>query len=79
MANITLTVPGDVLRAAKIRAAEKGTSVSALVRDFLTALTEPDAEFSRLEQLQDSVVRELDSFSAAGRMSRDDVHDRALP
>lgn len=49
MANITLTVPESVLRTARIRAAEQGTSVSAMVRDFLLSVAEPDVEFRRLD------------------------------
>lgn len=78
MPNITLVVPSDVLRVARIRAAEQGTSVSAMVREFLLSVAEPDAEFRRLEQLQHSVVAELAGFSAADRLVREDVHDRAL-
>lgn len=78
MPNITLTVPSDVLRAARIRAAEQGTSVSALVREFLVSVAEPDAEFRRLEKLQHSLVDQLTAFKAADRVEREDIHDRAL-
>ena len=37
MKNITVTVPDDVYRTARIRAAERGTSVSALVGEYLGA------------------------------------------
>lgn len=80
MPNITVTVDDEVYRSARVHAAEAGTSVSALVRDYLTSLTEPDAEFARLEQLQTETItraRTTGSFSAANRLSRDDVHDRA--
>jgi len=35
VANITVSVPDDVYRAARIRAAEQGSSVSALVAEYL--------------------------------------------
>jgi plasmid stability protein len=47
--NITVTVPDDVDRNARIRAAERGTSVSALVGEDLRSLSGQEAEFSRLE------------------------------
>jgi plasmid stability protein len=78
MSNITLTVPDDVLRVAKIRAAERGTSVSAMVRDYLISVGRQDGEFQRLERLQHSVIAEITSFRAADRVSRDELHDRAL-
>jgi plasmid stability protein len=36
--NITVTVPDDVYRNARIRAAELGVSVSALVGEYLRSL-----------------------------------------
>jgi plasmid stability protein len=38
MKNITVTVPDEIYRRARIRAARKGTSVSALVRRFLESM-----------------------------------------
>ena len=48
MKNITVTVPDDVYREARVRAAERGSSVSALVGDFLRSLSDRDREFARL-------------------------------
>jgi plasmid stability protein len=74
--NITVSVPDDVYRRARIRAAERGTSVSALVRDHLQKMTSAETEFERLKQLQDEVIDSIHDFSAADRLSRDEVHDR---
>jgi hypothetical protein len=38
MTNLTLTVDEEILRRARIRALEMGTSVNALVRDYLGRL-----------------------------------------
>jgi len=38
MTNLTLTVDEDILRLARIRALEQGTSVNALVREYLGQL-----------------------------------------
>jgi len=35
-----------------------------------------DSEFERLKRLQDQVIDSIREFSAADRMSRDEVHDR---
>ncbi|MBK8447330.1 MAG: hypothetical protein IPL41_11800 [Micropruina sp.] len=78
MKNVTVTVPADVYRQARIRAAESGTSVSALVANYLRSLSEPDAEFRRLADLQNRVIAEIHSFSASNHLDREAVHERAV-
>lgn len=78
MKNITVAVPDEVYREARIRAAEQGSSVSALVADYLRSLGEGDAEFSRLEAQQRRVQREITHFRAGDRLDRDELHERAL-
>lgn len=76
--NITVSLPSDVYRRARIRAAEENTSVSALVREFLTGLGTAETDFERRRRLQDEVLSALPRFSARDRLTRDEVHDRAL-
>jgi plasmid stability protein len=76
--NITVSVADDVYRAARIRAAELGKSLSALVAEFLNSLSERETEFARLEAKQRRVQGEISNFRARDRLSRDDVHDRAV-
>jgi plasmid stability protein len=76
--NITVSVSDDVYRRARIRAAELGKSVSALVSEFLNSLSEREAEFARLEEKQRRVQSEVGRFRARDRLSRDEVHDRAV-
>lgn len=78
MKNITVTVPDDVYRVARVRAAEQGSSVSALVRDFLGSLADRDAEFARLEAQQRSVQQRIGRFRAGDRLGRDELHERAI-
>ena len=78
MKNITVSVPDHVYRDARIRAAERGGSVSAMVAEFLTSLSRGDAEFARLEAQQRRVQDEIARFSAGDRLERDEVHRRAL-
>jgi plasmid stability protein len=78
MKNITVTVPDDVYRTARIRAAERGTSVSALVGEYLRSLSGRGAEFSRLGAQQQQVQREIERFRARDRLDRDRLHDRAV-
>lgn len=76
MKNITVSVPDEVYRRARIQAAERGTSVSALVRDHLEKVTSAETKFEQLKRLQDEVIDSIHSFSAADRLSRDEIHDR---
>ncbi len=78
MKNITVSVPDDVYRDARIRAAERGSSVSALVAEYLRSLSERETEFSRLETQQRRVQNEIDRFSARDRLDRDEIHTRAV-
>ena len=78
MKNITVSVPEDVYRAARIRAAERGSSVSALVAEYLRSLSEDESEFLRLEAQQREVQDEIDRFRARDRLGRDEVHGRAV-
>jgi hypothetical protein len=76
--NITISVADTVYRAARIRAAETGTSVSALVGRYLASLAGLEAETARLEAQQRRVQREIRHFRAADRLGRDEIHDRAV-
>ncbi len=78
MANITVSVPDDVYRAARIRAAERGSSVSGLVTDYLRSLSDRDAEFARLEAQQRRIQDQISSFSGGDRLDRDALHSRAV-
>jgi hypothetical protein len=78
MANITVTVPDEVYRAARVNAAEQGSSVSVLVADYLRSLSGREAEFERLEAQQSRIVEGIESFSARDRLARDEVHERAF-
>lgn len=76
--NITVSVPDDVYRAARIRAAERDTSVSALVAEYLRSLSGREAELERLEAQRKRLIEGIDGFSAGDRLSRDAVHARAV-
>lgn len=78
MKNITVSVPDEVYRQARIRAAETGTSVSALVTDYLVSVSQSRGEFERLVQQQRRIAAEIETFSASDRLDRDDLHQRAV-
>ena len=76
--NITISVPDDVYRRARIAAAERESSVSALVREFLTQLSGAESDFDRRRRLQDDLLATIGRFRAGTRVSRDKAHARAL-
>lgn len=80
MRNITVTVDDELYRQARVRAAEEGSTVSAMVRAFLQGLVQGDARFRRLQREQEAVIerirQEHPGFAASDRLSRDDVHGR---
>ena len=78
MKNITVSIPDDVYRNARLAAAQRDTSVSALVVKYLESLSGGMDEFARLEALQHEVQAEIRQFRAADRLSRDEVQDRAV-
>ena len=76
--NITVSVPDDVYRSARVAAAQRDTSVSALVVAYLERLSGRMEEFTRVEALQHEVQAEIGQFRAADRLGREEVHDRAV-
>ena len=76
MKNITVSLPDDIYRRARIKAAERDTSVSALVREFLTSLGEEESDFERRKRLQAEVLASIKDFRAGDRMTRDEARER---
>ena len=76
MKNITVSVDDDTYRRARLKAAERDTSVSALVRDFLTGLSAGESEFERLAKEEQAIRARIEAFSASDRLSRDELHRR---
>jgi plasmid stability protein len=74
--NVTVSLDDEVYRRARIKAAERDTSLSAMVRDFLVSLGEKETDFERRKRLQDEVLRSIVAFDAKDRLSRDAAHDR---
>ncbi|PYQ30655.1 MAG: hypothetical protein DMF56_07545 [Acidobacteria bacterium] len=77
MKNLTISLPDDVYRKARIKAAERDTSVSALVRDLLTEFADEESDFEQRKRLQDEVLASIRSFRAGDRLTREEAHDRA--
>jgi len=76
MKNITVSVDDETHRRARIKAAEKATSLSALVKQFLTALAEGGSQANNLAREEKALRERISNFSAADRLSRAELHDR---
>ena len=74
MANLTIAVDDDLLRRARIRALEAGTSVNALLRSYLESFVGDERMTGRR-----NVVATADALATGvGEVtwSRDDLHER---
>ncbi len=78
MRNITVAVDDDTYRRARIAAAERDTSVSALVKVYLEQLASQETEYERLLRQEREIRSQIGNFSASNRLSREDVHGRTL-
>jgi hypothetical protein len=73
--NITLSVDDEVYRLARRKAAERETSVSGLVRDYLNGLAgEGGADDPRKRSMNEILARVRGRVGR--RVSRDDLHER---
>jgi plasmid stability protein len=77
MANLTLNIDDSTLRRARIRALEQGTTVNALVREYLESFAGESAAGEGLRAFVSLAGRAGARSGAAGRTwTRDDAHAR---
>jgi plasmid stability protein len=76
MRNITVAVDDEVYRAARIAAAERSTSVSALVRDYLRTLTSATEGRAEADTALFAALDKAEELCAADRLTRDAAHER---
>ena len=76
MKNLTVSLDDETYRRARIIAAERDTSVSALVKQFLTKLASGESEFERLKRLEEETRAKITKFSASENLPRDELYDR---
>ena len=76
--NITLSLPRALLRRVKRVAADRDTSVSALMAEALGRLADEDRRYSSAYKRVMAALRSPRSLGTQGRRtwSRDDLHDR---
>ena len=76
MKNITVSVDEDTYRRARMKAAEQDTSVSALVKRFLTELASGESDIERLKREERELRACIIAFNAGDRLPREDAHGR---
>lgn len=76
MKNITVSVDDETYRRARIKAAEKDTSVSALVKQFLNDIVGSETQHERLKREEKALRAAIRNFRAAGNIPRDELHLR---
>lgn len=77
MANLTITVDAELLKRARLRALEQGTSVNAVLREYLEAFAGPDEQRAAMKRF---VARARLSRSGSGpggrTWTRDELYER---
>jgi hypothetical protein len=76
MKNVTVSLDDATYRRARMIAAQRDTSVSALVRRFLVELASGESDSDRLKRQEHELRERITDFDASDRLSRDDVHRR---
>ena len=76
MKNITVSLEDEVYRRARVVAAQRDTSVSALVKRYLVDLGSGEGTEDRLKREERALRDRITVFRASDRLSRDDVHGR---
>ena len=76
--NITLAIPRDVLRKAKMIAVRRDTSVSGLLTSYLREVVDEDDEYGRAMKRQLRTMKRARKLGLTGRptWTRDDLHER---
>jgi len=74
--NITVSLDDETYRRARVIAAERDTSVSALVKQFLVELAKGESETERLKREERALRERVTAFRASDRLPREDVHQR---
>lgn len=75
--NITLTMPEELLRRAKVIAAQRDTSVSGLVAELLRQLTRPESDYATAWADEERLMHEGIGLRIGEiAWTRDELHDR---
>ena len=76
MKNITLSVDDEVLAAVRRHAAERNSTVNAMVRDYLTNLAQQQDRARRARARLRRLSKQSQGRLGTKTWSREDLHDR---
>jgi plasmid stability protein len=76
MTNLTIAIDEAVVRKARVRAINEGTSVSARVREFLADYAQGNDRRRSAGEAFIAAARRSKANSEGSSWSRDDAHDR---
>ena len=75
MANLTVVIDDELLKRARIRALEQGSSVNALLREYLEHYAGGDTQSRAMREF--CVIAERAGGHSGGRTwTRDEIHER---
>lgn len=77
MKSLTISMPEQIHRRARIRAAEHESALSSLVRVSLCRFASKETDFERGRRMQREVMASIKYFSASDRLTRDEIYDRS--
>ena len=75
MANLTIALDDDLLKKARVRAAELGTSVNAVLREYMAAWAGASDRQRAIDSLL-SRSKKAKSGRGGRRWTRDELHER---
>lgn len=78
MSNLTITVDAEVLKKARIRALNEGTSVSKLLRRYLEDYVSEQERRQRAVERILELSRQSKASSGGRKIARDELYDRRL-
>ncbi len=76
MGNLTITVDDEALRMARIRALTQGTSVNAVLREYLEAYAGARSEQEEASRRLITLSRDAGSRRGDHRWTRDELYER---
>ena len=76
MANLTITIDEDSLKKARMRALQEGTSVNALLREFVDSYAGVRRDQQEAVRRIAALSRESKSRRGGRTWSRNDLHER---
>lgn len=76
MVNLTITVPDEVLKQARQRALGQGTSVNAVLRNYLGLYAGVDSTLVRAAERVLAISDKAKAGRGRARWTRDDLYDR---